>query len=87
MKRGRPSKRKIIQKMVLEVLEESKLPLTILTITKKVSKKMGKKVSWNTVAKYTKELVEVGKVKPIVLPHSKKEGKQGLTIYTVSKKN
>jgi hypothetical protein len=43
--------------------------------------KLGRKVSWNTTHKYVQELVEVGKIRRIPLPHSKLEGRTGLTVY------
>jgi len=46
---------------------------------------MGRNVSWNTVQKYLQELVELGKVEAIPTPHSKKEGKEGLTVYMLKR--
>ena len=85
MKRGRPSKRTLIQKNILEVLATTEFPLTTLAITRRISKKLNKKISWNTVKKYLDELVGIDKVQAIKLPHSKKEGKEGLTIYSLKK--
>lgn len=85
MKRGRPSKRFPIQSLILEVLREGKVPMSVLSITKKISEKTNSNVSWNTVKKYLDELVRLDKVRSITLPHSKIEGKDGLTIYTLKK--
>ena len=85
MKRGRPSIRIEIQKEIMNVLAFSNVPMTISSIAKLISKKLNRRVSWNTVEKYIKELVTMDRVSPITLPHSKKEGKDGLTVYVLKK--
>lgn len=85
MKRGRPNKRKIIQQAVIELLSSLEYPISILTIKKRISSKLNQKLSWNTVKKYIDELVEANKIQPIILPHSKKEGKHGLTVYILKR--
>lgn len=85
MKRGRPNIRQIIQSSLMTILSTSQTPLTISSLTRFVSKEINKNVSWNTVQKYLQELVEVDKVKPIMLPHSKLENKNGLTVYILKK--
>lgn len=85
MKRGRPSKRSIIQKQIIQTLLLSNTPMTVLSVTREVSKNLKKQVSWNTVWKYMQELVKLDKVQPIQLPHSKIEGKTGLTVYMLKK--
>ncbi len=85
MKRGRRDKRELIQSNVLEILNLSSVPLNISSIRRQISQRAGAEISWNTVQKYLDELVQVDKVQPISLPHSKKEGKDGLTIYTLKR--
>ncbi|MEM5882787.1 MAG: hypothetical protein QXQ77_00920 [Candidatus Aenigmatarchaeota archaeon] len=85
MKRGRPSKRFEIQNLIVEVLREISTPISINAIRNMISKKIGKEVSWNTVYKYLEELVGIGKVEAIPTPHSKKEGKKGLTVYILKR--
>ncbi len=85
MKRGRPSKRFLIQSEIVSLLSSSNIPLTTAFITKALSKKLNQNINWNTVEKYVKELVNNDKIQPIELPHSKKEGKKGLTVYTLKK--
>ncbi len=84
-KRGRPSKRFLIQSEILNVLSSSATPLTIAYIAKTISGKLGRRVNWNTVRKYVDELVNADKVQPIDLPHSKKEDAKGLTVYILKK--
>lgn len=85
MKRGRPGIRNIIQSNIIEVLSISQTPITISALAKIVSPRVGRTVSWNTIQKYLNELIETNKVQPLPLPHSKKEGKQGLTVYILKK--
>jgi len=85
MKRGRPPVRHTIQSNILEVLSSSPMPHTISSLAKIISPKVGRTVSWNTIQKYLDELVQVGKIQPISLPHSKIEGKTGLTVYQLKK--
>lgn len=85
MKRGRPSKRFEIQNLILESLREVNTPISKNAIRSMISRKIGKQVSWNTVNKYLEELVGIGKVEAIPTPHSKKEGKKGLTVYILKK--
>lgn len=85
MKRGRPNKRKIIQQSIIEILSNLSYPVSLLTIKKRISDKINQKLSWNTVKKYMDELIQANKVQPITLPHSKKEGKQGLTVYLLKR--
>jgi len=85
MKRGRPNLRSDVQKTIIDVLSFSPIPLNTSSIAEIISKNLGKKISWNTVSKYLDELVQLGKIQPISTPHSKKEGKEGLTLYTLKK--
>jgi hypothetical protein len=85
MKRGRPSKRSAIQGTVLEVLGSSSTPLTISALVKISSEKLQQSISWNTVEKYVRELVETERIQPICLPHSKELNKPGLTVYSIKK--
>jgi hypothetical protein len=85
MKRGRPSARNPVQSNILEALSSSQIPLTISALAKIISPKVGRAVSWNTIQKYLYELVQLGKVQPLPLPHSKVEGKTGLTVYQLKK--
>lgn len=85
MKRGRPSTRLEIQKEVIEALSSTNMPITISSIAREISKKLGRSVSWNTVQKYIEELIAMDKVSPIHLPHSKKAGETGLVVYTLKK--
>lgn len=85
MKRGRPNIRDTIQTKIIEVLSKTNTPINISTICKHTSKEARKPTSWNTVEKYLHELVQVGKIQAIQLPHSKIEGKKGLTVYILKK--
>jgi transposase len=85
MKRGRPSKRFEVQNLILETLHEIKTPVSTNAIRNIITKKIGKEISWNTVNKYLQELVKIDKVKEIPTPHSKKEGKKGLTVYILKR--
>jgi hypothetical protein len=85
MKRGRPSARNIVQSNILEVLSLSQIPLTVSSLAKMISPKVGRTVSWNTVQKYLDELVQLNKIQPMPLPHSKIEGKTGLVVYQLKK--
>jgi hypothetical protein len=85
MKRGRPSKRNIIQSNIIEVLGSSSVPLTTSALRKIISEKLKQTISWNTIQKYINELTKLEKIQAIALPHSKKEGKKGLTVYILKK--
>lgn len=85
MKRGRPSLRRKTSELILKQLETAQTPLTISAISRMVSSEFGSVVSWNTIRKYIRELQEVGKVEAMALPHSKVEGKNGLTVYILKK--
>jgi hypothetical protein len=85
MKRGRPAIRNLMHDTILNVLSENQVPLTVSNLAKFASEKTGRVLSWNTAQKYVQELVEVNKVQPITLPHSKEAGKEGLTVYTLKK--
>ena len=74
MKRGRPIVRSEIQPLISQVLEESRTPLNINAIAKKIKERTGRRYSWNTIQKYLNELVEIGQIEAIKLPHSKKKG-------------
>lgn len=85
MKRGRPNKRHEIQSLILENLENFDTPISINALRKFVTKGVGKSVSWNTVQKYLQELVEMGRIEALSTPHSKIEGRGGLTVYILKK--
>lgn len=85
MKRGRPTVRVVLQKNIIEVLSKFQTPINISTLTNEISRNLNKQISWNTVEKYTRELVETGKVEPIQLPHSKNANKNGLVLYALKK--
>lgn len=85
MKRGRPPMRHDIHKEVIRILSDGDTPKTTSVLTKELSQVLNKRLSWNTVDKYVQELVQVGRVQPIELPHSKDDQKSGLTVYTLKK--
>jgi predicted transcriptional regulator len=85
MKRGRPNKRSEIQTIVMDVLSSSSNPQTTSSLRKAASLRLGKEISWNTMKKYLRELVQVNRVQPIILPHCKDPTKEGLTLYTLKK--
>lgn len=85
MKRGRPSLRYEVQSLILENLGGLDTPISINALRKMMTKKMKRSVSWNTVQKYLQELIEIGRVVALSTPHSKIEGKEGLTVYTLKK--
>lgn len=85
MKRGRPSKRNVIQTNILQILEQKQIPMTVSALAKYSSQNLGSAISWNTIQKYVQELVETNKVQAIPLPHSKEDNKEGLTVYTLKK--
>lgn len=85
MKRGRPNIRQTIQSNLIDILSTSQTPLTISTLTRFISKQSNKTISWNTVQKYLQELIEANRIQAIILPHSKFEDRNGLTVYTLKK--
>lgn len=85
MKRGRPNKRSSIQALILDMLGSSSSPMTVSATARAVSEKLGSTVSWNTVQKYLRELVETNKVQAMALQHSKEAGKTGLVVYTIKR--
>lgn len=85
MKRGRQPLRKELYGRIVEILGEMNSPLTIFFISKEISQRINKKISWNTIQKYVQELVESGKIQAIQLPHSKEKNKLGLVVYTLKK--
>ena len=84
MKRGRKKSRDEIAPLILEILSDN-MARSINSLMSEVSKRLCRKVSWNIVQKYLYELIEVGKVTGIATPHSKIEGKNGLTVYQLKK--
>jgi predicted transcriptional regulator len=84
MKRGRKNVREQISPMILEILSDN-TARSIHSLASEASKRLGRKISWNTVQKYLQELVETGKVMGLATPHSKIEGKDGLTVYALKK--
>jgi len=85
MRRGRPAIRSLMHETLVTLLSESPVPLTISNLAKIASERTGRRLSWNTAQKYLQELVELNKVQPLVLPHSKKENEAGLTVYMLKK--
>jgi hypothetical protein len=85
MKRGRPAIRNLMHETILSILSESQTPLTVSNLARFASERTGRALSWNTAQKYVQELVEVSKIQPIILPHSKEPGKEGLTVYSLKK--
>jgi len=85
MKRGRPSKRNQIQTSIIDTLTASQFPMTISALAKIISGKLNTRISWNTIQKYLDELVQMNKIQPMPLPHSKIDGKTGLTVYQLKK--
>lgn len=85
MKRGRPEIKTTVQSRILDILSSNPTPLTTITLSRICEKEFDKKISWNTIKKYLQKLVEEGKVKAIVLPHSKEKNKNGLTVYILKK--
>jgi Fe2+ or Zn2+ uptake regulation protein len=85
MKRGRPIIRIEVQERILSILQKHNIPLNIKTISDQIFKEYRKRYSWNTIQKYLNELVEMGQVEGIVLPHSKDKGKPGLKVYIIKK--
>jgi hypothetical protein len=59
--------------------------LTISVLAKQASQILNRRISWNTAQKYIQELVEMNKIQPMALPHSKIDGKTGLTVYTIKR--
>ena len=85
MKRGRPNKRATVHAIILDTLGSANSPVTVSAMARLVSEKAGGTVSWNTVQKYLRELVETNKVQATALPHSKEAGKTGLVLYTLKR--
>lgn len=69
----------------MDILGTVNSPLTVSALTRMASEKLQEHISWNTVEKYIRELVDTNRVQPISLPHSKQSDKQGLTVYTLKK--
>jgi predicted transcriptional regulator len=85
MKRGRRSVREEVKAQILDVLSNTKLPLTTSSIKKLILKKFDKNLSWNTVKKYLDELVKENHLTILDLPHSKKKGKKGILVYILKR--
>ncbi|MBI1978587.1 MAG: hypothetical protein HYS62_00830 [Candidatus Aenigmarchaeota archaeon] len=85
MKRGRPNIRQTIQTNIITILDRMGTPITISTLLREITTTISRKVSWNTIQKYTQELVESGRIQATQLPHSKKENQNGLVVYTLKK--
>ena len=85
MKRGRPNKRADVRSAILKTLEGSPIPLTTSALGRLVSEQLGAQISWNTIQKYVRELVETNKAHAIPLLHSKRAGETGLVVYTIKK--
>ena len=85
MKRGRANMRHSVQAEIISLLTSLEVPVTISLVSKELSKTINREISWNTVQKYMRELVESGKLQAIQLPHSKQENKDGLVVYTLKK--
>jgi len=84
-KRGRPTKRNLIQTSIVDALMAYNTPANSSAIRRDISKKLGQNISWNTIQKYLNELVQIEKVQKISTVHSKTEGKEGLTLYQIKK--
>ena len=85
MKRGRPNSRFLMHEAIVDALKSFSTQLTISALVGVISGKFNRNVSWNTVQKYALELVEMDKIQPVSLPHSKIEGRNGLTVYQLKK--
>jgi len=85
MKRGRRSLRAKAEYQILDILSNTKTPLTTSSIRTLITKKFNNNLSWNTIQKYLDELMKDGKISSIPLPHSKIKGKLGLTVYILKK--
>ncbi len=85
MKRGRPNKRSKVQNTMLDILKEMNSPLTVSSMARLASEKLNEQISWNTARKYIQELVEINKVEAVRLPHSKENGRDGLTVYMLKR--
>ncbi|MBU5682225.1 MAG: hypothetical protein QXW35_01315 [Candidatus Aenigmatarchaeota archaeon] len=87
MKRGRPSKRFEIYRLIEEYFKENPFPSNINRILRYIYEKTERKYSWNTIKKYLEELTKLDRIKKIKLPHSKIKEKEGLTLYYLEVKN
>lgn len=85
MKRGRPNIRNRIKPLIVEIIGSNRLPTSVNNLKKGIDKELKKEISWNTVKKYLDELVKTDVIQPIILPHSKVEKKEGLTVYTIKR--
>jgi hypothetical protein len=85
MKRGRPNSRNTIKPLIVNIITNSRVPLSVSAIKKSIDTEMKVPVSWNTIKKYLDELVQTDIIQPITLPHSKVEKKDGLTVYTIKR--
>jgi len=85
MKRGRPSIRVEVEEVLLNILKDSQTPMTVSLLARLASQKINRTLSWNTIQKYLSELVATDKIQAIALPHSKEEGKKGLTVYILKR--
>jgi len=85
MKRGRPNVRNKIKPLLIEAISSNRVPRSVNSLKKDVEEELEKEISWNTIKKYLDELVKTEIVQPIVLPHSKTEKKEGLTVYTLKR--
>ncbi|MEM7821745.1 MAG: hypothetical protein QXX38_02975 [Candidatus Aenigmatarchaeota archaeon] len=85
MKKGRRSIGEEVKSQILDVLSNTKLPLTTSSIKVLILKKFNRNLSWNTVQKYLNELVKNNQLIVFSLPHSKEKEKKGVTVYILKK--
>jgi len=72
MIRGRKSIEQIIIPLILSILAEFKHANTNF-LRSEISKRLEKEISWNTVRKYTEQLIILGKIGAYTTPGSQKK--------------
>lgn len=85
MRRGRPNLRNVVKPLIVEIIETSRVPRSANSLKKDIEANLKKEISWNTVKKYLDELVKTDVVQPTILPHSKIDKKNGLTVYALKR--
>ena len=79
---GRKSLKLALEAAILEILEDSEIPLNCNRIREEVSKILKREIHFKTVKKYTEDLVKKNMVFERVLPPTKPESGIGTVLYS-----
>ena len=71
-----------VKENIILILSEQKNALTTDSIRRRISKNIGREVSWNTVKKYLDHMVLNQRIAMRFLPNTKDMTKPGVRIYS-----